>query len=94
MALTALESDTVTRAFAIAKLITAQFKPVADSLNIIYDSEGGAKTTITQENLDLVPGFSGISKAQLDDGLFVITSTLKAAVDSAYSQLAQLAARA
>lgn len=94
MALTALEKDTVSRALQVAQLVLAQLKPVIDALNIIYDSDGGAHQTITQPGLDAVPSFSGLTKAQLDDGMFALTSTIRLAIDGAYGQLAQLAARA
>lgn len=94
MALTALESNTVSRGLQAAKKVVDELKPVIDSLNIIYDSAGGAKTTITQQNLDLVPSFSGITKAQLDDGMFALTATLRTAINDAYTQLVQLSARA
>jgi hypothetical protein len=93
MALSALESDTVSRGAQSAKIVVEQLKPLLDRLNIIYDSTGGAKTTITQGNLDLVPSFSGLTKAQLDDGMFALTATLKTAIDAAYTQLVELAAR-
>lgn len=93
MALTALESNTVSKGLAAAKYIIETLKPVLDELNIIYDSTGGAKTTITQGNLDLVPSFSNLTKTQLDDGMYVLTTTLKTDIASAYTQLAQLAAR-
>ncbi len=94
MALTALESNTVSRGLAAAKKVLDEVKPVLDSLNAIYDSGGGAKTTITQQNLDLVPSFSGLTKQQLDDGMYALTATLRTDIASAYAQLAQLAARA
>lgn len=93
MALTRLEQDTVTRGMAAARVVLDQLKPVLDALNVVYDSEGGAKTTITQEDLDGVANFSGLTKAQLDDGLYALTGTLRPAINNAYTQLAQLAVR-
>lgn len=92
--MTQLELNTVSRGLAAAKKVLDELYPVLLSLNVIYDSEGGAKTTITQEGLDAVASFSGITKAQLDDGMFALTSTVRTAVANAYTQLAQLAARA
>jgi hypothetical protein len=94
MALSRLEQDTVSHGFAAAKLALDQLYPALHELNVIYDSGGGAKTTIDQPGLDAIASFSGLTKTQLDDGMFALTSTLKTAIDNAYTQLAQLAARA
>ncbi len=94
MAITTLEQNTVTKGANAAKLVIEQLKPAIDALNIIYDSQGGIKETLTQGELDSVASFSGITKAQVDDGMFVLTSTLRTAINTAYSQLAELAARA
>jgi hypothetical protein len=94
MALNALEKNTISRGILAAQLVVEQLKPVLDSLNIIYDSGGGAKTTIDQPGLDEVASFSGLTKMQLDDGLYALTTTLKGAIDNAYTNLAQLSARA
>lgn len=94
MPLTQLEQNTVARGLQAAAKVLNEIEPVLHSLNVIYDSVGGVKTTITQEGLDAVPSFSGITKAQLDDGMFALTATLKGAIDSTYTALAQLAARA
>lgn len=94
MALNPLELDTVSRGFQTAKKILDELKPVIDSLNVIYDSAGGVKETISQEELDDIPAFSGITKAQLDDGMFALTSTLREDINNAFTQLTHLAARA
>lgn len=92
--MTTLELNTVSRGFQAAKLVLEELKPAIDQLNIIYDSVGGAKQTIDQAGLDAVPAFSGITKAQLDDGIFALTATLRTAINNAFTQLAHLAARA
>jgi hypothetical protein len=93
--LNALEANTIARANAAARKILEELKPVLDGLNVIYDTETtGAKVTITQQNLDADPALSGITKGQLDDGMYVLTATLRAAIAAGYTQLAQLAARA
>jgi hypothetical protein len=94
MSLSKLEQDTISRGLAAAKLVTDQLKPVLDALNIIYDSQGGAKTTIDQPGLDAIGSFSGLTKQQLDDGMFALTATLRGDITNAYAQLAQLSARA
>lgn len=92
MAITALESNTVSRGAALAKRVL-ELKAEIDYLNIIYDASGGVKETLTQAELDSVPSFSGVTKAQVDDGMFALTSGLKTAITNSYTQLAQLAAR-
>lgn len=94
MALTALEQNTVIRGLQIAKKVIEELKPAVDALNIIYDAEGGVKTTLTQEDLDGVAIFSGLTKAQLDDGMYVLTAVLKTDISNGFTQLIQLAARA
>ncbi len=95
MALDALEATTIARATAAARKILEELKPILDGLNVIYDTETtGAKVTITQADLDSAPNLSGITKAQLDDGMYVLTATIRTAVANGYTQLAQLSARA
>lgn len=93
VALTALEQNCVSRGIQAAAKVVRELQPLLAELNIIYDSAGGAKTTITQANLDLVPAFSGITKQQLDDGMYALTATLRGDILTAFGQLAQLAAR-
>lgn len=92
--LTALEQNTVSRAMQNSKILIEQIKPILDELNTIYNSSGGLSTTITQGNLDLVPSFSGLTKTQLDDGMYALTATLRGDLSTAYAQLSQLSARA
>lgn len=94
MAIDVLEANTVSKGMQIAKLILEQVKPVIDALNVVYDSQGGVKETLTQAELDSVSSYSGLTKTQLDDGMYVLTSTLRQAIANGYAQLIQLAARA
>lgn len=94
MALTTLEQNTINRACVQAKILLEQLKPILDEMNSIYDSAGGAKTSITQQNLDAATYLSGLTKAQLDDGMFVLTGTIKGDLANGLTQLSQLAARA
>lgn len=93
MSLNVVEKNVVSEGAQLAKKIINDIKPVLDRLNIVYDSDGGAKTTIDQTGLDEIAAFSNITKGQLDAGMYALTATLKAAVDSAYSALTILAAR-
>lgn len=93
MALTPLELNTISRLAQLAKDFIERYKPLLNELNVIYDSVGGVKSTITQQNMDLVPALSGLTKQQLDDAAFVLTATIRTDLDNGISQLAQLAAR-
>ncbi len=93
MAISTLEQNTVTQGLRTAKLVIEKLAPVLNELNVIYDAGGGVKETLTQPELDSVAAFGGITKAQLDDGMFALTSTLKNDITNAYAQLTQLAAR-
>ena len=94
MALNALEQSTVNRGIAAARKVITELKPVLDDLNVVYDRETvGVKATVTQEDLDGATYLSGLTKAELDDGMFALTSTLKTAIGNAYTQLAILASR-
>lgn len=94
LAMNTLEIAIVTRGAKVAKILLEQVKPELDALNILYDAGGGAKETIDQAGLDGRPEFSGLTKAQLDDGMFALTSTTKTALTNTFTQLEQLAARA
>lgn len=91
--MTALEQNTVSRAMSAAKTLIETIKPILDELDAIYNSAGGAGGTITQAGLDSIASFSGLTKAQLDDGMYALTATIRGNLVTAYSQLAQLAAR-
>ncbi len=93
MSMSALEISTVDDGMLIAKKLLDDLKPIIDQLNVIYDESGGVKTTITDEKLASVPSYSGLTKAQLDDGMFVITSSIKTALSDGLTQLTHLAAR-
>lgn len=93
MALSTLESTTINRAISATRKALEELKPVLDGLKIVYDSVGGVKATITQANLDLAIGLSGITKQQVDDALFVLTGSLLTSLTTSYAQLQQLAAR-
>jgi hypothetical protein len=93
MPLSQLESDTIAKACAVAKTLLLDLQPKLAGFSAIYDAEGGAKGTITQEELDEVAALSGLTKAQLDSALYAMTTTILPAITNAYASLAQLAAR-
>jgi hypothetical protein len=93
MTISALELDTVTNASAACKIILGDMLPRLQGLQHIYDSGGGVKETLTQDELNEVTALSGLTKTQVDDAMYVLTAVLLPAIDSNYAQLAQLAAR-
>jgi hypothetical protein len=93
MAITKLESDTVSKGILTAKEVLDKLKAMIDQLDPIYNSAGGVSSTLTQADLDGVDSFSGITKQQVDDGFYALTSTLKTAIDSGFPALVELAAR-
>lgn len=92
MAITALESNVVSRAIAAA-LALVELKGDLDRLDVDYNGAVDVKDTLTQADLDSVASFSGLTKQQVDDGLFALTSTVRTAISNAFAQLEQLAAR-
>lgn len=94
MALNALERATVLKAMRVAQKLLIEVKPYLDAMNIIYDSEGGVKSTITQQDLDDDETLSGLTKQQLDDGMWVLTATLRSDLQNGFFAISQLAERA
>lgn len=93
MPMSQLEHDTLAKAFAVCKNLLADTQPKLASLKEIYDSEGGVKSTLDQAELDEVAALSGLTKQQVDDGLYALTTVLLPAIEAGYPALAQLAAR-
>ena len=93
MSMTTLEYDTLTTAFTIAKTLLTDLQPRLGQLQQIYDSAGGVKDTLTQEEMDAIPTLSGLTKAQADDGLYALTTVLLPALEASYTALTHLAAR-
>lgn len=93
MPISNLEKDTLAKSFAVSKTVLLDLKPKLEGLAQIYDSEGGVKTTLTQEELDELVELSGLTKTQVDDGLYVLTTLLLPAITQGYPALSQLAAR-
>lgn len=87
-------SDLVSHACQLADQLL-QMRGQLDELNVLYDSQGGFKTSIThEEEAQIADTFHGLTKAQLDDGMYVLTATIKGALNNSFSQIVQLAARA
>jgi hypothetical protein len=93
MPVSILERDTLAKSFAVCKQVLLDLQPKLASLAQIYDSAGGVKITLTQEELDELAELSGLTKTQVDDGLYVLTTLLLPAIENGYPALAQLAAR-
>ena len=93
MPLSQLEHDTLAKAFATSKTLLADLQPKLASMAQIYDAEGGMKTTLTQDELDELPELSGLTKQQVDDGFYAMTTVILPGIVNGYAALAQLAAR-
>lgn len=93
MALSVLETNTLAKACAVAKQLLLDLQPKMTSLREIYDSAGGVKATLTQADLDAEEALSGITKAQVDDALYVLTAALLPAIEAGLASLSKLAAR-
>jgi hypothetical protein len=93
MPMTVLESDTVAKFCASAKQLLGDVQPKLESLRAIYDSAGGVKETLTQEEMDENAALSGLTKGQLDDAAFAMTGAVLTGIENGYAAIAQLAAR-
>jgi hypothetical protein len=93
MPLNTLERDTLAKSFAVCKQILMDLQPKLEALAVIYDSGGGVKETLTQEELNELPELSGLTKQQVDDGLYALTTVILPGVQNSYPALAQMAAR-
>jgi len=94
MAMTTLEYDTLQAAFAVCKILLIDLNPRLNELQQIYDSVGGVKETLTQVEMDEIAALSGLTKQQVDDGLYTLTAVILPALTQNYPALSQLAARA
>lgn len=93
MPMSTLERDTLAKSFAVCKTILNDLQPKLALLAHIYDSAGGVKTTLTQAELDEVPELSGLTKTQVDDGMYALSTVILPGIEAGYSALSQLAAR-
>ena len=92
MPMSTLESDTIAKACSVAKSLLADLQPRLAGLDSIYNSVGGVKETLTQDELDENPALSGLAKQTLDDAIFAMSGMLTS-MTNAYAALAQVAAR-
>jgi hypothetical protein len=93
MPLSQLERDVIAKGCATCKQVLLDLQPKIAAMNEIYNATGGASSTITQGELDEEAALSGLTKAQLDDALFALTSGILPAIVAGYTALAQLGAR-
>jgi len=93
MPMSQLENDTLAKTFAVSKQLLLDLQPKLASLRELYDSAGGVKETLTQAELDEVPSLSGLTKTQIDDALYSMTSGILPAIEAGFSSLSQTAAR-
>lgn len=88
-----LESNQIAQAVAVSRRLLIEVQPMLDYLNQLYNSEGGGSTSITQADLDSAANLSGLTKQELDDGMYALTGPIRTAIETSYAQLAALAAR-
>jgi hypothetical protein len=92
MPMSVLENDSVAKICALSKSVLADLRPRLSSINELYNSAGGIKETLTQEELDEVTALSGLTKTTLDDTVFAFSAMLSA-IDAAQAAINQTAAR-
>ena len=83
----------VNKIAALSKKVLSELYPQLQELQQIYDSEGGVSDTLTQAELDEIAAYSGLTVQQVTDAAYALTTVLLPGITSAYSALAQLAAR-
>lgn len=94
MALSRLEASTITQGIQIAKRLVEDVYPLLLRLDVVYHGVGNVKNTVTQANLDATPAVSGLTKQELDDGMYAAAATVRAAIGDSYTALVDLASRA
>ena len=87
-----IDSDTKMLRQEAGKLLD-ELLPILNAVNVTYNQAGGYKETITDGDLKQIDAYSGLTKAQLDDGMYVLTATIKGALTTGYDQLCELAVR-
>lgn len=86
-------SDLISHGCQLADQLLAM-RGLLDEINVLYDGVAGFKTAITpEEEAEIAATFYGLTKQQLDDGLYVLTAMIKADLTNGLNQLIQLAAR-
>lgn len=93
MAITTLEYDLVNNAAQVCSMILSDLQPKLANFQQLYDSAGGISSTLTQEELDSIPAFSGLTVQQVTDAMYVLTTALLPAIESGYNALSALGAR-
>lgn len=93
MPMTPLERDVQAKSFAICKTLLNDVLPKLQGTDSIYNSAGGVKETLEQAEMDEEPALSGLTKAQLDAGIYAMTAVILPAIQNNYAVLSQLAAR-
>jgi hypothetical protein len=88
-----LERDTVAKICAVSKQVLNDLQAKIAGINEIYNSAGGVATTLSQEKLDAEPALSGITKQQVDDAAYALSTGILGGITTGYTALAQTAAR-
>jgi len=92
MALTSLESNTISNGIAAAGK-ALELEALLHKININFDGLGNVKNTVTQPNLDATPSLSGLTDSQLNDSMYVLTALVLPVLQANYAALSNLAAR-
>ena len=93
MPVSQLEKDMLSKLFALSKQVLYDVLPRLQSLNEIYNSAGGVKETLSQDELDELTELSGLTKQLCDDAVYALTAQVLPAIEAGYPSLAQSAAR-
>lgn len=94
MALSALEQDTITKGMILSEKIRLIHDEIRE-LNVIFDGSGGVKDALspggTPRNAEVQAIWPELTVTIINDGYYLMTATLKTALDAAYTQLVGLA---
>ena len=86
MALNAMDQDTVSRGLTLIKMFHDQSGELND-LNVLFDADGGLKSRYTQQDLDTVASFYGMTTTQFDDAMYVLTGLILPILNNSRTQL-------
>lgn len=96
MTLSTLETATINRGITVCKTILALAEELKE-LNDLYESGAtSVKASITAKagnGLPLATEFSGLTQAQLDDGMYAAETAIRTALENSRVQLTVLASR-
>lgn len=86
MALNALDQDTISRGLNLVKLFHDQIGEMND-FNVLFDAQGGLKSRYSQPDLDGIASFYGMTTAQFNDAMYVVTGLILPILNANRTQL-------